>query len=183
MNQTSVERGRSRDTRALAYGAMLWLRGLLFTLFVPGVVAIAGPAWIDPSRTLAGRWWGSGWVIVALGVSIYLVCLLRFLAAGGTPMIFFARPLRWLVGEEPRALVTRGLYRVSRNPMYLGVLTTIAGQAVVFASPRIASYLLMVAVTFHLVVVFIEEPHLRRVNGAAYEAYLRRVPRWLGRPR
>ena len=98
-------------------------------------------------------------------------------------MIFFARPLRWLVGEEPRALVTRGLYRVSRNPMYLGVLTTIAGQAVVFASARIASYLFVVALTFHFVVVFIEEPHLRRLNGAAYRGLPRRVPRWIGRDR
>jgi protein-S-isoprenylcysteine O-methyltransferase Ste14 len=162
---------------------MLWLRGLLFTVFVPGVVAGAGPAWVDPSRTLAGGWWAGGWVIVALGVSIYLMCLLRFLAAGGTPMIFFMRPLRWLVGEEPRALVTRGLYTHSRNPMYLGVLTTIAGQAIVFASTRIAVYLAIFALAFHVVVVLIEEPHLRRVNGPSYDEYCRRVPRWLGRPR
>ena len=162
---------------------MLWLRGLMFTVLVPGVVAVAGPAWVDPSRRLAGGWWAGGWVIVALGVSMYLMCLRRFLAAGGTPMIFFMRPLRWLVGEEPRALVTRGLYTVSRNPMYLAVLTTIAGQAIVFASAPIAVYLLVFAIAFHLVVVFIEEPHLRRVNGPAYEAYLARVPRWLGRGR
>ncbi|HEX5217327.1 MAG TPA: methyltransferase [Vicinamibacterales bacterium] len=162
---------------------MLWLRGLVFTVLVPGVVAVAGPAWVDRSRTIAGGWWASGWVIVAVGVSIYLGCLMRFLAAGGTPMIFFMRRLRWLVGEEPRALVTHGLYTVSRNPMYLGVLTTIAGQAIVFASARIAIYLLIFALAFHLVVIFIEEPHLRRVNGASYDAYLARVPRWLGRPR
>ena len=33
---------------------------------------------------------------------------------------------------------------------------------------------------FRLVVVLLEEPHLARIRGPAYEEYRRRVPRWIG---
>ena len=121
----------------------------------------------------------AGWLPVAAGASIYSVCLLGFLTAGGTPAIFFTRHLRFLIGEEPRRLVEGGLYRVSRNPMYIGVLLVVFGQAILFGSERLAEYGLAVAVIFHLVVVYVEEPHLRRERGASYQEYCRRVRRWL----
>ena len=124
-----------------------------------------------------------GWLVVALGAAIYAMCLMRFLASGGTPMIWFMRPVRAFFGEEPSKLVMSGLYRHSRNPMYLGVLTAIFGQAIAFGSRAVAEYGLLVALIFHLVVVVIEEPHLRSKQGAAYEEYCRQVPRWLGRTR
>jgi protein-S-isoprenylcysteine O-methyltransferase Ste14 len=161
---------------------MLWIRGLLFTLFVPFVVGVVVPAWIDEGRSLRGGPWNAGWLIAAAGAVVYSLCLLRFLASGGTPAVFFTRPLRFVIGEEPPRLVDRGLYRVSRNPMYLGVLLVAAGQAVVFASAPLAGYAAALAVMFHLVVVLIEEPHLRRARGPSYEEYCRQVPRWLGWP-
>ena len=62
--------------------------------------------------------------------------------------------------------------------MYIGVLSAIIGQAVVFASINVAVYGAAVWLLFHLVVVFIEEPHLRQKRGDAYNDYCRRVPRW-----
>jgi len=67
--------------------------------------------------------------------------------------------------------------------MYVGVLTAIAGQAIVYRSRPIAVYLLIAAITFHLVVVLLEEPHLASARGDSYRDYRRRVPRWLGLPR
>ncbi|HML16396.1 MAG TPA: isoprenylcysteine carboxylmethyltransferase family protein [Bryobacteraceae bacterium] len=162
---------------------MLWLRGLIFTILVPGVVAYWAPRWIDPGARRAGGWWDAGWVLVAAGTLIYGLCLLRFLAAGGTPAIFFTRPLGALIGEEPARLVAGGLYGYSRNPMYLGVLMAVFGQAIVYASRAIAEYGVAVFVTFHLVVVLLEEPHLRATRGLEYENYCKSVPRWIGRPR
>src|ERR1700689_300646 len=106
---------------------MLWLRGLIFTALVPMVIAYFLPRWVGyhPAVRLAG------WFLIAPGILIYALCLVRFLAAGGTPAIFFTRPLRFLIGETPAALVSEGLYRYSRNPMYLGVLLTIFGQGLV----------------------------------------------------
>jgi protein-S-isoprenylcysteine O-methyltransferase Ste14 len=151
---------------------------MVFTILVPAIVGGWLPLQIAAAPPAQG-WWRAGWAIVALGGAIYLSCLLRFLQAGGTPMIFFARPLRFLVGEEPYVLVTRGLYERTRNPMYLGVLTVIVGQAVAFASPRVALYALLMFVVFNGVVIGLEEPHLRAARGPAYDDYCRRVPRWL----
>lgn len=161
---------------------MLWLRGLLFTILVPGVVAFFIPQRLrNPSPS--GGPWSLGWILFALGALIYFRCLLDFLSAGGTPSIFFTRPARAILGEEPQQLIRNSLYRYSRNPMYLGVLLAIAGQAVACRSARIALYLVIVAVFFHCIVVFLEEPHLSRTRGVVYNDYRRRVPRWLGVPR
>ena len=161
---------------------LVWLQGLVFTILVPGIVAFYVPQTLRRAPA-PGGWWSLGWILFVLGALIYLRCLLDFLRAGGTPSIFFTRPIRALLGEEPQQLVHSGLYRYSRNPMYVGVLTAIAGQAIVYRSRPIAVYCVIAALVFHLVVVLLEEPHLARVRGPAYDEYRRRVPRWLGLPR
>jgi len=162
---------------------MLWVRAVVFTVLVPGVVGFFLPSAIDPRARLRGGISDAGWLLVAAGMLIYALCLIRFLAAGGTPAIYFARRLRLLIGEEPAGLVSRGPYRFSRNPMYVGVLLAVFGQAVLFASPPLAAYGCAVFLFFHLMVVFVEEPHLRATRGRWYELYCRAVPRWLGWPR
>lgn len=157
----------------------LWLRGLIFTALVPLVVGGWAPAAVDPFRRAAGGAWSAGWLLVAAGAAIYALCLLRFLAADGTPAIFLARPLRALIGEEPPSLVQSWLYSVTRNPMYVGVALAVFGQAIAFRSAGIAIYASILWFHFHLSVVLLEEPHLREIHGAAYDEYCRRVPRWL----
>ena len=75
----------------------------------------------------------------------------------------------------------RGLYRYTRNPMYVGVLTVVVGWAVLFGATKLLIYGAVVATCFHSVVVFYEEPHLERVFGEEYVQYKRRVGRWLWR--
>jgi protein-S-isoprenylcysteine O-methyltransferase Ste14 len=159
---------------------MTIVRGLIFTALVPFVVAFYAPSRLARLAQAKGGLWDLGWLPIAAGIAIYALCLLRFLAAGGTPAIFFTRPLRFLIGEEPRGLVLAGPYCFSRNPMYVGVLLVIFGQALIFASPRLAIYGFAVFACFHLVVVLIEEPHLRETRGESYASYIREVPRWLG---
>jgi len=159
--------------------ALLWVRGFIFTALVPLIIAGWVPAAVDPRRHAAGGFWNGGWLLVVAGAAIYFVCLLRFLMSGGTPAIFFTRPLGALIGEEPQTLVQGWLYSVTRNPMYVGVALAVFGQAVAFASRAIAVYGAVLWVFFHLTVVLLEEPHLREQYGASYDAYCRRVPRWL----
>jgi protein-S-isoprenylcysteine O-methyltransferase Ste14 len=144
------------------------------------VIAFFVPRWIDPGLVPQ---WPVGWVSIAGGVVVYALCLLRFLASGGTPAIFFTRPLRFLLGQEPRVVVSDGLYRFSRNPMYVGVLLAVFGQAILFASVRLAVYGVFLAACFHVVVVFMEEPHLLKRNGEPYAQYCRKIPRWFGIPK
>ena len=157
---------------------MPWIRGLIFTAIVPGMIGGGAPILID-SRTSLPGFWQAGWLLIAAGAIVYTLCLIRFLAASGTPAIFFTHRLRFLLGEEPKGLVSTGLYRFSRNPMYVGVLMAIIGRAIVAASSPVALYGCAVFAFFHATVVFLEEPHLRRTLGRAYDQYCERVPRWL----
>ena len=162
-----------------APSVLLWTRGVVFTVLVPGVIGVWVPALVDPRRHTQRGLWDAGWLLVAAGATIYGLCLSRFLASGGTPAIFFTRALRALIGEEPQQLVQGWLYHVTRNPMYVGVLLVVFGQAIVFASVNTAVYGVTLWVFFHLTVVLLEEPHLRAQFGPSYDDYCRRVPRWL----
>jgi protein-S-isoprenylcysteine O-methyltransferase Ste14 len=65
--------------------------------------------------------------------------------------------------------------------MYVSVLTVLLGEALLFGSPRLLVYAIGMAVCFHLVVVVVEEPHLRKRHGASFQEYCRTTPRWLPR--
>lgn len=160
---------------------MLVVRGIVFTILIPGTIAVVVPATLDERRAPALGWLGVGWIPIVIGAAIYGACLRRFLAAGGTPAIFFTRDLKFAIGEEPSKLVQEGPYRYSRNPMYLGVLMAVFGQAIAFESISIALYGLLLFLIFHLVVVLVEEPHLKGCRPG-YDEYRSQVRRWFGFP-
>ena len=152
---------------------VLFLKNLLFTVLVPGTVAVLLP-WRLASASLASRpltvtdWLPAAPAFLA-GASIYFWCLWDFGRTGrGTPA-----PI-----DPPKTLVVRGLYRYVRNPMYVGVLLVIAGWALLVRARDLAFYGASVATAFHLFVVFVEEPMLRRQFGPSYDAYCQQVSRW-----
>jgi len=157
---------------------MLIARALLFTILVPGTVAIYIPSLLLAGTAPAdGAWRFFGLLPIAAGALGYLACALEFLLRGrGTPAVFFTRPLRFLIGEEPKTVVQTALYQRSRNPMYLSVITVVLGESLLFESRALLFYALFLWLMFHLVVVFVEEPHLR--DRPDYDEYCARVPRW-----
>jgi protein-S-isoprenylcysteine O-methyltransferase Ste14 len=151
------------------------VRAVAFLVVVPGTIAGWVPWYIAGSSPL---WTNDGRIgarsiaafVAALGLAILLWTATDFIRRGrGTPAPY----------DPPRALVTSGLYRLTRNPMYVGVLTMIIGQALWFASSGVLIYAALVAVAFHARVVIYEEPLLRRTFGTAYADYCAYVPRWL----
>ena len=82
--------------------------------------------------------------------------------------------------SPPQELVVVGLYRVSRNPMYIAVVLVLAGWAIGFHSRDLAIYAVAVGIAFHLRVVFGEEPWLARTHLEKWSRYKEQVPRWLG---
>lgn len=151
---------------------MLW-RALLAFLALPGVVAFAVPLWLaysELSREGRGRGlWSPGWPSVLAGVALLLWCVREFYVAGRGTLAPWA---------PPRALVTSGPYRFSRNPMYIAVLAVLLGWAALFRSRTLLFYALAVATAVHFRVLLAEEPWARRTFGAEWEAYRARVPRW-----
>ena len=116
--------------------------------------------------------WG-GWALVALGVCIAGPAMLRFRRARTNFHTF----------KEPGVLVTDGPFAISRNPMYVGMVLAGLGAALITAT--LAGVIL--AAAFALVVryryIAYEERAMRLKFGARYEAYCRKVGRWLGRAR
>lgn len=152
----------------------VWLRAVLFIVIVPGAVAGWLPWYVAgaPSDVWAASHgaWRLGAVLVVAGWVALLWCAREFALRGrGTPG-------PW---DAPRQLVISGLYRFTRNPMYVAVLTSIVGQALWFHSRPVAWYALLAAAAFQLMVVLYEEPTLERAFGAQYTEYRRRVRRWL----
>jgi protein-S-isoprenylcysteine O-methyltransferase Ste14 len=147
------------------------LRALIAFLALPGVVAIAIPLWITWNRRPAGEPWSSiGVVMLAVGFALLLWCVRDFYVTGKGTLA------PW---SPPRNLVRVGLYRYTRNPMYVAVTMMLAGWTMCFWSRTLAIYTCFVMVAFHLRVVFGEEPWLARTHGAAWEQYKSKVPRWL----
>jgi len=150
------------------------LRTLIFTILAPGSVTVLIPYWILRSRPgpdfeISALRLG-GFLPIALGAVVYFACAWEFVrTGGGTPA-----PI-----DRPKALVARGLYRYTRNPMYVGVVSTLVGEAVLFQSRRLLAYALVVGLLFHAFVLLYEEPTLRQKFGPSYEEYLKAVPRWI----
>ena len=81
----------------------------------------------------------------------------------------------------PVKLVNGGIFRSVRNPMYLGVLLILLGEAILVQSITLYVYAFVVWLAFHLFVVFYEEPRLKKNFGRIYEEYFNDVPRWIPR--
>ena len=152
---------------------VLAIKNLLFTLVVPGTVAVYIPLLLVQGRPwVAGPRLAIAVAVFALGTAIYVRCVWDFAVFGrGTPA-----PI-----DAPKRLIVRGLYRYTRNPMYVGVLTVIVGWALIFQVAALAVYALAVATCFHLFIILYEERRLRRDFGIEYEDYCARVRRWLPR--
>ncbi|MEU4374805.1 MULTISPECIES: methyltransferase family protein [Pseudonocardia] len=106
-------------------------------------------------------------------------------AAAGTAlavgsMTSFASPQQ-LNGGEPGDLITGGIHDYSRHPQYAGFVAATAGLATARRSPRAALLTIKLAVIMRAWVA-VEEQHLRRQFGEAYERVCSRVPRWIGVP-
>ena len=83
----------------------------------------------------------------------------------------------------PEKLVVGGFYRHVRNPMYVGVLAAILGQALLFADARLLWLAAIVWLAFHIFVLAYEEPTLRGMFEDDYDRFCTNVPRWLPRLR
>jgi protein-S-isoprenylcysteine O-methyltransferase Ste14 len=148
---------------------MFW-RALFAFVALPGMVAFVIPIyWLRGSD----HWrleYPAALVVLALGVIGLLWCVRDFYVRGKGTLA------PW---SPPQNLVVVGLYRYSRNPMYVSVLLILIGWAISFGSSGLFAYAVCVAIAFHLRVVLGEEPWLAQKHGADWESYVQKVPRWL----
>jgi len=134
--------------------------------------AAAGLALLDPVRVDGGVIHSVGLAPLLAGVGLVGWTVLTVQRAGET-----LSPV-----AEPGRLVTTGAFAHTRNPMYLGVVLAAAGVSLLAGSPVVAGYAGLLWVTYHAVVVAVEEPKLREAFGSQYDCYCEKVPRWLPGP-
>ncbi|HKD97901.1 MAG TPA: isoprenylcysteine carboxylmethyltransferase family protein [Micromonosporaceae bacterium] len=144
----------------------------VFFAVAPGTVAGLLPWLITRWHTATALWVVLrvlGWILVAAGAAVIVPAFARFVIEGlGTPM----------PAAAPSRLVVGGVYRHVRNPMYVAIISAIAGQALAFGSIGLVWYGLLVAAATVTFVLVYEEPTLRHRFGADYETYRRNVPGW-----
>jgi protein-S-isoprenylcysteine O-methyltransferase Ste14 len=149
---------------------MFW-RALFAFIALPGVVAFALPGfWLGQTDSFQLRY-PLGLLPLIVGTLGLAWCVRDFYLHGKGTLA------PW---SPPQQLVTTGLYRFSRNPMYVSVLLILLGWTASFASPGLLVYAACIGLAFHLRVVHGEEPWLAQTHGDAWQAYLSRVPRWFG---
>ena len=148
----------------------MFARAALAFIALPGVFAILVPAtwlWLSSHTELVQP---LGLVPLMVGFAALLWCVRDFYVSGKGTLA------PW---TPPAELVVVGLYRYSRNPMYIAVTLVLLGWAFAFSSKGLLVYAAAVVLAFHLRVVLGEEPWLARTHGSLWEQYKSRVPRWL----
>ncbi len=153
------------------------LGSAVFFVIAPGTLAGFLP-WAISRGEMQPALFGQDWlrivggVLVFLGLMPLLNSFLRFALEGlGTPA-----PI-----APPTQLVVTGFYRRVRNPMYVGVVAIILGEALLLGAVTLLWYAAVVWLGFHLFVLGYEEPTLDHSFGDEYKTYRENVPRWLPR--
>lgn len=147
------------------------LGSIVFLAVGPGLIAGLVPwlltRWRMHDFPLALRVVGG--VLIGAGAAVVLHGFSRFVLEGlGTPS-----PV-----APARRLVRGGAYRYVRNPIYLAITTTIAGEALLLGRLWLLAYAAGCLILFAAFVRLHEEPTLRRQFGEEYEEYRRTVPGW-----
>lgn len=139
------------------------------TLLLAGLITQVAAAWLpDPLPDLPAGGRALGGASLVLGVALNIAATRGFDRVG-TPV----RPM-----SPPRALVTDGVYRITRNPMYLGLALILAGSALALSSVWAALVVLPFVLAMDRLIRR-EEAFLEDVFGDSYRAYRANVRRWL----
>jgi protein-S-isoprenylcysteine O-methyltransferase Ste14 len=152
----------------------LIIKAIIITLLLPGSGILIIPYLILQPTHLTE--WPPLSIVTAVGVIIVLVAL-AVLLHSIWGFAFYGRGTLAPI-DPPKILVVRGLFRFTRNPMYLSIVIILLSEAWIFRSISLLIYALLAFLGFHLFVIGFEEPRLRAQFSASYEAYKQMVPRW-----
>lgn len=111
-----------------------------------------------------------GAIFIIVAVLIDLCSFMLFKKFGqGTPVII----------EPTKKLVIKGLYKYTRNPIYLGHILIFIGEFLLFGRPFLLVYILLAFISLQFYIIKYEEPEMERKFGQDYFKYKTKVNRWL----
>ncbi len=114
----------------------------------------------------------AGAFLVGTGTVLFLRAISDLSRRGGTTTVL----------KKAERLVREGVYRFTRNPVYLSVILISSGEAVALQSVGLLLYTSVLFLGLHGWLLLYEEPFLRRTYGPEFERYCRQVPRWVAFP-
>ncbi len=156
---------------------MMKIHPLIFGMIVLAILWVIGP-WIfiilnselNLPVYIFGMFRLIGVLIISMGLVTALVASMTFLRFGkGTPAIT----------KPPTELVIEGLYKITRNPIYVAHVMIFFGLFIVLGHLMLLVYAVLGAVGLHLYIVKHEEPILETRYGDNYLKYKNQVPRWI----
>ena len=148
-----------RHVRAIA------LLPLMNTVAIPTVLLFVWP----PAYPLQWTMVLAGCALAAGGAALVVHCIRLFIRCGHGTLA------PW---DPTRELVSTGAYRLTRNPMKLGLFLALAGEALATQSVALAAWFACFAVVNAAYIRLHEERGLAKRFGARYREYCERVPRW-----
>ncbi len=157
---------------------ILFLKNFTFFISIVVLVLVVTPlglVWLSNGLLTfsAGTLRFLGLAPIVVGGVFMLNMFVYFALEGrGTPAPF----------DPPKKLITRGLFRYTRNPGYTGAVLILIGEGTLLQSGMVFIFAALMWAMFHLFVVYYEEPQLKQKFGKTYENYLKTVPRWIPRP-
>jgi len=113
-----------------------------------------------------------GLVVCLAGLALLIISIVLMISSAKSTV------MPW---DPSQNLVVRGPYRHLRNPMILGVIILLLGEALALSSYGIAILAGVFFISNTAYFIFVEEPKLETQFGEAYRRYKANVPRW--RPR
>ncbi len=159
--------------RRLGHAWTYWIVGTLMAALMVGLVLIR-------HRLLAVEY-GTRWPLIALAVVLFAAASVIALKRRKllTTKVLVGLP-QLAPDRHPGRLLTEGIYRRIRHPRYVEIILALAAYALF--TNYLAMYLLVLASPAAVyLIVLLEEKELRQRFGAEYEAYCRRVPRFIPR--
>ena len=138
--------------------------------FLVALLLMVGLHVVFPVRQVIHFPYRYGGLVFVLGGILLVLWAVRLFGQAGTPIKPF---------QEASALVVRGPYRLTRNPMYVGMVAVLVGIAVVLGSLSPVIIIPLFVALMDLRFIRSEEAALERTFGARYGDYKARVRRWL----
>lgn len=154
--------GRGEASAGVRFPPLLIFAGLL-------LAGLAADDWLGLRPAIPAAVRGAGAVIAVIGLVPIAWALVQFRSAGNDP-----EP--W---KPDAALVVQGIYRFTRNPMYLGMALAHLGLALALDSLGALLAWPVAIVLIDRLVIAREERHLAARFGPAFEEYRTRVRRWI----
>ncbi|NDJ57804.1 isoprenylcysteine carboxylmethyltransferase family protein [Enterobacteriaceae bacterium 4M9] len=143
---------------------------VLVVFFLVIDVVLVSPPHISLARFTSAAAW-PGWVVITFALLLIIAAVLQMLLQRTT-----VDPLHL---DKTQTLITSGLFRLSRNPIYLGFALLLLGVALVLKSLIAGVLVALFMLTMTWLHIRIEEQYLSQKFGSTWAQYTRRTRRWL----